>query len=268
MLTTDYKDGSPNWVDLGTPDMDAAAGFYAGLFGWDFRAGGEEVGGYGTFHLRGKTVAGGMAVPAGQAPAAWQVYFQTADADATAAAVTKAGGTVAFEPMDVMDLGRMAIFADPEGVGFGVWQPRANKGLGAVTEVGSLCWTELYTNDLDAAAEFYHEVLGWQLGGVPYEDGTYTTVRPAGTTDEASCGGMVPLSSDPVEDVLRPYWTPYFEVADCDAVAAKAGQAGGSVRLAPVTLEGVGRMAKLADPAGARFAVMAGAAAPGPEGAG
>lgn len=47
MLTTDYKDGSPNWVDLGTPDVDAAAGFYQGLFGWDFRPGGEEVGGTG-----------------------------------------------------------------------------------------------------------------------------------------------------------------------------------------------------------------------------
>lgn len=266
MLTTDYKDGSPNWVDLGTPDIDAAAGFYRGLFGWDFLAGGEEVGGYGMFRLGDKTVAGAMAVPAAQGPSAWQVYFRTADADATAAAVTRAGGTVTFGPMDVMDFGRMAMFADPEGVSFGVWQPGANQGLDAVTEVGSLCWTELYTGDLGAAAEFYSAVLGWQIGGVPFEGGTYTTVRPAGTTDEGDVGGLVPLSVDPVEDAERPYWTPYFEVADCDVTAGKAEETGGKVRLTPVSLEGVGRLAKLADPFGARFAVIASMPAPAPGG--
>ncbi|MFG2878890.1 VOC family protein [Streptomyces sp. NPDC048337] len=259
MLTTDYKDGSPNWVDVGAPDIDGAAGFYGGLFGWDFLAGGEEVGGYGMFHLGGKTVAGGMTVTAEQGPAAWTVYFQTSDADATAAAVTKAGGTVLFEPMDVMDFGRMAIFADPAGVGFGVWQPRENKGLGAVTEVGSLCWAELYTGDVAAAASFYGAVFGWEIGEMPFEGGTYTMVRPAGTTDEAAFGGLVPISADPVEDTERPYWTPYFEVADCDATAAKAEESGGKVRLTPVFMEGVGRFAKLADPFGARFAVIASA---------
>uniref|UniRef100_A0AAU2JYF7 VOC family protein n=1 Tax=Streptomyces sp. NBC_00049 TaxID=2903617 RepID=A0AAU2JYF7_9ACTN len=264
MLTTDYKDGSPNWVDLGTPDIGAAAGFYGGLFGWDFEAGGEEVGGYGTFHLGGRSVAGGMAVPADQSPSAWQVYFQSPDADATAAAVLTAGGTVAFEPMDVLDLGRMAIFTDPAGVGFGVWQPKRNKGLGAVTDVGTLCWTELYTGDVAAAAEFYGAVLGWEIGEMPFEGGTYTMARPAGTTDDAAFGGLVPISSDPVEDAERPYWTPYFEVADCDETAAKAEESGGKVRLTPVFMEGVGRFAKLADPFGARFSVIASAPPAGP----
>ncbi|MBT2482894.1 VOC family protein [Streptomyces sp. ISL-94] len=257
MLTTDYKDGSPNWVDLGTPDIDGAAGFYRGLFGWDFLAGGEEVGGYGMFRLGDRTVAGVMTVPADRGPCAWQVYFQTSDADATAAAVTEAGGTVTFEPMDVMDFGRMAIFADPAGVSFGVWQPRKNKGLDAVTDMGTMCWTELYTGDVAAAASFYGAVFGWEISEMPFEGGTYTMVRPAGTTDEAAFGGLVPISADPVEDTGRPYWTPYFEVVDCDETAARAEESGGKVRLSPVSMEGVGRFAKLADPFGARFAVIA-----------
>lgn len=259
MLTTDYKDGSPNWVDLGTPDTAGAAVFYRGLFGWDFRAGGEDVGGYGMFRLGDRTVAGGMTVPPDQGPAAWTLYFQSPDADATAAAVTGAGGTVLFEPMDVMDFGRMAILADPAGVGFGVWQPRKNKGLDAVTEVGTMCWTELYTGDVAAATAFYGTVFGWEIDEMPFEGGTYTMVRPAGTTDEAAFGGLVPIADDPVEDAERPYWTPYFEVVDCDAVAAKAEESGGTVRLAPVFMEGVGRFAKLADPSGARFALIASA---------
>lgn len=264
MLTTDYKDGSPNWVDLGTPDIGAAAGFYGALFGWDYQAGGEEVGGYGMFHLGDKTAAGGMTVPTDQSPPAWTVYFQTPDVDATAAAVTAAGGTVTFQPMDVLDFGRMALFTDPEGVGFGVWQPRRNTGLGAVTEVGSLCWTELYTGDVDRAAEFYGAVLGWEIREMPFEGGTYTMATPAGSTDEASFGGLVPIAADPVEDPERPYWTPYFEVADCDATAARAEEAGGKIRLTPVFMEGVGRFAKLADPFGARFAIIASVPAAGP----
>lgn len=34
MLSTDYVPGAPNWVDLGTPDVDAAAAFYGAVFGW------------------------------------------------------------------------------------------------------------------------------------------------------------------------------------------------------------------------------------------
>ncbi|MEV0410800.1 VOC family protein [Streptomyces sp. NPDC050448] len=262
MLTTDYKDGSPNWLDLGTPDIDGAARFYAGLFGWDYHPGGEEAGGYGMFHLAGKTVAGGMTVTAEQGPAAWTVYFQSPDADATAAAVVKAGGAVTFEPMDVMDAGRMAIFTDPTGVAFATWQPKRNKGLGAVSGVGNLCWSELYTGDVQAAAAFYRSVFGWEISET-FEGGSYTMVRASGTPDKAAFGGLAPIGADPVEDTERPYWTPYFEVADCDVTAARAEESGGKIRLSPVFMEGVGRFAKLADPYGARFAVIASAPASG-----
>ncbi|MFJ3909228.1 hypothetical protein EDE04_1343 [Streptomyces sp. 2132.2] len=263
MLTTDYADGSPNWVDLGTPDLDGAAGFYTALFGWDYRPGGEEAGGYAMFQLDGRTVAGGMAVAPGEVRSAWTVYFRSSDADATAAAVVQAGGTVAVEPRDVMGLGRMAIFADPAGVTFSIWQPGRIEGLGAVTDVGTLCWTELYTPDVPAAAAFYGAVFGWEVNEMPFEGGSYTAVKAAGTPDGAAFGGLVPIGTDPVEDAERPYWTPYFEVPDCDVTAARAEESGGKVRLSPVSMEGVGRFAKLADPYGARFAVIASAPAPG-----
>jgi uncharacterized protein len=32
---TSYEPGVPSWVDLASPDTDAAAAFYGGLFGWD-----------------------------------------------------------------------------------------------------------------------------------------------------------------------------------------------------------------------------------------
>ena len=48
-------------------------------------------------------------------PPAWTTYVSVDDADATVAKVKKAGGTVFVEPMDVLDVGRMAVFADPTG---------------------------------------------------------------------------------------------------------------------------------------------------------
>ena len=99
MLTTRYVTGAPNWLDLGTPDIDGAASFYHSLFGWQFQRGGPETGGYGFFQLGGRTAAGGMQTSPEQGPPSWTVYFQTPDADATAhfhaVAVTGAVTTLA-----------------------------------------------------------------------------------------------------------------------------------------------------------------------------
>ena len=108
MLTTEYVPGAPNWVDLGTPDIDAAAAFYGALFGWEFQSAGPDAGGYGMFTLDGKTVAALGPLGEEGAASAWTLYFQTADADATAKAVEQAGGTVRFGPFDVFTEGRRA----------------------------------------------------------------------------------------------------------------------------------------------------------------
>ena len=88
----------------------------------------------------------------------------------TAAAVKEAGGNVIAEPMDVMDLGRMAIFADPAGAVFGVWQPGSFPGAGLVNEPVSISWNELETRDPDGAKEFYGAVLGWTAKDVEMGD--------------------------------------------------------------------------------------------------
>ncbi|MGY0019969.1 VOC family protein [Streptomyces sp. YJ-C3] len=258
MITTDFVTGSPNWMDLGTPDLDGAISFYGGVFGWRFRSAGPDAGGYGMFQLDGRTVAGAMTVTPDQGGPAWSVYFQSADADATAKAVEQAGGAVLFRPMDVMDQGRMAILADPAGAAFGIWQPGVNKGLDHVTEDGGLNWVELYTPDVAAAKDFYGVVFGWGAFDVEFPGGTYTTVSPAGTDENGMFGGVVPLDSDPAEAGAGPHWTPYLHVPDVDATAGKVQELGGTVRSAPVSLPGVGRIAKLADPYGAGFAVIKG----------
>ncbi|MGW7047602.1 VOC family protein [Streptomyces avermitilis] len=256
MLTTRFVTGAPNWLDIGTPDIDGATSFYGGLFGWQFQSAGPDAGGYGFFQLSGKTAAGGMQTTPEQGPPSWTVYFQSPDAEATAKAAEQAGGRALLPPMDVMGQGHMAILADQAGVPFGIWQPGRNKGLDVAGDPGSLCWIELYTPDIARAAAFYDRVFGWETSAVPFPGGTYTCINPAGTGPEAMFGGAVPLQDDPTEAESGAYWLPYFEVEDTDATVAKARELGGKVRMPPTDLEGVGRMARLADPYGARFAVI------------
>jgi predicted enzyme related to lactoylglutathione lyase len=253
MLTTRFADGAPNWVDVTTSDIEGATRFYGALFGWRFESAGSGAGGYGFFRLDGKTVAGGVQTPAEQGPPSWTVYFRSPDAEATARAAEQARGRVLRRPVDVMDQGRMAILADRAGVPFGIWQPGVKAGVDVVGAPGSLRWVELYTPDIAAAAAFYHAVLSLETSAVPFPGGTYTCANPAGGGEDAVFGGLVPLADGPSE--TDAHWLPYFEVPDTDAVVARARELGGTVRMPATDIDGVGRVAWLADPYGARFAV-------------
>ncbi|MFJ5535041.1 VOC family protein [Streptomyces sp. NPDC093261] len=256
MLTTRFVDGVPNWLDVGTPDIDGAVSFYGGLFGWQFESAGPEAGEYGFFQLSGRTAAGGMEITEEQGPPSWTIYFQSSDAEATVKAAEQAGGSVRVQPMDVMGEGHMAILADPAGVPFGIWQPARTKGIEVAGSPGALCWVELYTPDIARAAAFYHRVLGWETEGVPFPGGTYTCITPEGADADTMFGGLVPLADDPLEAGSDAHWLPYFAVTDADATASRALELGGTVRMPATDLEGVGRVARLTDPYGAHFAVL------------
>src|ERR1700730_7088499 len=108
MLSTNFADGAPVWVDLGAPDVARAAGFYGSVFGWKFESAGPDAGGYGMCTQEGKVVAAAGPVREQGAGPSCAMYFRTSDADATAGAVRKAGGTVRAEPADVMSEGWFA----------------------------------------------------------------------------------------------------------------------------------------------------------------
>jgi predicted enzyme related to lactoylglutathione lyase len=256
VLSTDYVPGAPNWVDLGTPDIDAAAAFYGAVFGWQFQSAGPEAGGYGFFMQDGKMIAAAGPLQDKDAAPSWTLYFHTSDADATADAVRKAGGSVRVEPMDVFKEGRMAQFTDPGGAMFAVWQPGDTKGLGAVTDAGTLCWTELYIGDVAAAKAFYAATFGWVTEEMPMGDFTYMVIKPAGGGDRSAQGGVMPLAPEMAAAGATPSWLAYFEVADCDAAVAAATRKGGGVTVPAMDVQGVGRFAILSDPAGAAFAVI------------
>ncbi|MFG2720323.1 VOC family protein [Streptomyces sp. NPDC048416] len=246
------RPSAPAWADLSTTDVPAAKAFYGGLFGWqgaDVPM--EEAGGYGMFLLGDDYVGGyGPCMAPGQ-PVAWLAYYQVESADATAQAVTANGGSVVAGPMDVFDSGRLAVFADPEGAVFGVWQPKEHKGFGVVARPNSMVWFELLTRNTDRATTFYRAVFGWDdVAAEPYGTPEYTEWKLNGE----SFGGMMRMNGDFPPEV-PPHWMVYVQVEDCDAAAAKARELGGDVHVPPTTIP-PGRFALLRDPQGGVFSII------------
>jgi predicted enzyme related to lactoylglutathione lyase len=252
---TSYEPGTPCWVELsGTPDIDASEGFYRTLLGWEMPElpNSAELGGYRRAKKDGKDVAGVSPKMDDSQPCVWATYVSVADADATLAKVRDSGGQVVVEPMDVMGLGKMAVFTDPTGAVCGIWEAGTFAGAELVNDDGSFGWNELGTRDVAAAREFYGKAFDWT---VEEQDmgpmGTYYVWK--GGND--SRGGMMDLSGM-VPDEVPPSWLVYFTVPDADAAATTAGSNGGQVLNGPIDIS-VGRLAVLMDPQGAMFAVMA-----------
>ena len=267
-----YIPGVPCWIDTSQPDPDAAADFYRGLFGWEF----EDVmppgseGKYLMARISGGDVAAVAGIPEGAPPmAVWNTYIWVDSADETAAKVRDAGGKPLMEPFDVMDAGRMAVCADPEGAVFSVWQAKEHKGARVVNEHGSLNFNGLNTRDAEGAKSFYGSVFGWQALGLPGGAEMWTLngygdhleeLTPGIRARVAEVGGPpgfedVVASINPIPDDqpdVPPHWSVTFGVDDADAVAAKASELGGKVVVAPFDAPWV-RMAVIADPQGATF---------------
>src|SRR4051794_3594395 len=142
---TEYKPGTPSWVDNASPDPGAAAEFYSGLFGWETEnvMPADAPGDYYMARLRGKNVAALGSQPMEGVPPVWNTYVTVTDPDETASAVKAAGGNVIMEPFDVMEAGRMGVFADPAGAVFMAWKPNQNIGSEIVNEAGAFSWSEL-----------------------------------------------------------------------------------------------------------------------------
>jgi uncharacterized protein len=250
MLSTDFAPGAPNWLDLGSPDVDRTASFYGGVLGWTVQGLGPEAGGYGMFQVDGKTVAGIGPLDAGQ-QSGWTIYFCTPDVDAATKAAEQAGATVRLAPMDVFTHGRMAQLTDPGGAEYALWQAGDTGGIELVNDPGSLGWIELHTADPDAARAYYNTALGWTSAAMPMSGGQYVLFSPENGGENTEFAGVAEL-----QEGHTPHWLPYFEVTDVDTAVAKATDGGGSVVMPATDYEGVGRMAWLTDPFGARFAVI------------
>jgi predicted enzyme related to lactoylglutathione lyase len=250
-----HSAGSFCWIELATTDQNAAKGFYSSLFGWsaqDSPIGPSEF--YTIFKLEGRDAAAGYTLRQDQraqgVPPNWMIYITVDSADQAATKTKQLGGTVVMPPFDVMDLGRMAVIQDPTEAHFCVWQARKNTGIGIAHVAGTLCWADLSTPDAKRASDFYSALFGWQIMADEKDKSGYLHIK----NGEHFIGGIPPAAHRPPG--VPPHWLAYFWVDDVDASAAKAKQMGANLYVAPMTIENVGRMAVIADPQGAVFAIF------------
>ena len=248
---TPWPDGTPCWADLGAPDIAKAREFYSDVFSWTVQPVGPETGGYSVAELNCRGVAGiGPKMGPPEAPIMWMTYLATSDADATAAKIKSAGDQLIMEPMDVMDVGRMAVAVDPAGAVFGVWQARAFPGAQIVNEPGAMCWNEQVSRDFEGSKAFYAAVFGYEYGDMSGDGFSYATLK----VDGKDAGGIGDLHAG-VPAGTPAGWRVYFGVADTDASVARVQANGGSVTREPID-HPYGRMATVADDQGALFSLL------------
>lgn len=250
-VVTEYPDGIFSWVDLSSTDIDAAKTFYSGLFGWEAVDMPTDMGPpYTMFRIDGKSVAGAGPMPPGMPegmPSYWTSYVNSKDVDAAVARATAAGGTVTMPPMDVMQEGRMAIIAAPDGSALGVWQARNHIGAQLVNMPNTLVWNELQTRDTEGTRAFFAAVFGWTSETDP---NGYVMYRKDGRIHAGS------MQIDEGWGDVPNNWAVYFHVEDVEAMVARAQELGGSVLVPPTPAGEMGLFAVLADPAGGAFTVM------------
>jgi predicted enzyme related to lactoylglutathione lyase len=109
-------------------------------------------------------------------------------------------------------------------------------------EHGVPSWVDLGTGDIAKAGAFYSALFGWTVNEGPPEAGGYAI---------AELRGKPVAGLGPQQNPGPPVWATYVNVDDADAVIGKVAGAGGMVIVPPMDVMEAGRMAILADPAGA-----------------
>ncbi len=248
---------SPNgkfgWYELMTSDAAAATSFYTAVVGWKTTVmsnpGGPD---YHVFLTEKLGVAGMLEMPG---HTAWIGYIEVADVDAHVEKIQEAGGKLLRPTVDVPNMLRFAVVADPQGAAFVVFTPVPMVGAPARPQPptqGTFGWAELYTTDLDAGFDFYQSMFGWtkmtdmDMGPM----GLYRIFNDSTNAPMGAGGMMLKGLQIPV-----PCWGYYICVDSVGAAKTRVESAGGTVVNGPMPIPGGGFILQGMDPQGAMFAL-------------
>jgi predicted enzyme related to lactoylglutathione lyase len=233
------------WHDHISNDPDKARDFYSKLLGWKtevFKPGEMD---YPMITVDGET-HGGFGPAQGGAPPHWLGHIGVEDVDETVSRAEAAGGSILAAPMDIPEVGRMAVIRDPQGAVFSVFSSAADDWT--PTE-GVFVWEELHTTDVEGAKSFYREVIGWSANDTDMGGGSTYTIFESNGEQRAGC--MTIRQPD-----MPPNWLTYIGTDDVDAACKRAEELGAQKMVDPMDIPGIGRFAGLTDPTGAVFALF------------
>lgn len=250
------KPGDYIWYELLTSNADAAQAFYGNVLGWRFSDSGQTGMDYRIITVGSEGIGGLMEISAEMAQhgarPTWLGYITVKNADETAAETERRGGRILMPPMDIPNVGRIAMLADPQGAPFYVikpgWQGKSNAFTEDQTLLGHCVWNELETTDQSAAWEFYGGMFGWKHdGGID--------MGPKGEYQFIRHGSMLGAIA-PVEGSNPSHWTQYFRVENIDVAKAAVEAGGGRVVTGPEDIPGGEFAMTCLDPQGALFGLV------------
>ena len=117
---------------------------------------------------------------------------------------------------------------------------------------GKFVWHEFFAKDTEAALAFYTEAIGWKTVTEEMAMGPYHLLA----VDEKGIGGVMPLPETAAKAGLPAHWVGYVATADLDGVTERVAELGGKIVQGPFDVDGVGRIAILADPQGGALAII------------
>ena len=237
--------GEIYWFSLLTEDVGAASQFYSELFGWEIVQ--SPTGGL--MALRdGQPFAGINKIEdriPGTSESLWLAAIAVADTKKSVATAKKLGATIRQDVKDLPGWGTYSVLQDPQGAPLLLVKPA--RRLGGTTGYSGWRWAELWTPDTKAAADFYRQVVGYELEPVAVGNETYDVFRSGGKRQ----AGLVALD----RPEIAPRWAPYVGVTDLRGILVRVWQAGGMVLREPAEIDfaaaGANRVALIADPTGA-----------------
>jgi predicted enzyme related to lactoylglutathione lyase len=246
----DTRLGTFCWVELATTNLPASKVFYGTLFGWTVTDASLDGVPYSILTVGDREV-GGMTALSKEARKSgtasyWFSYVAVDDAGAIAAKAAQLGGQSVMDPMETGPAS-IAVLRDPAGAVFGLWQSLDETGTFDDGQANLVRLNELSTPDVERSGRFYSGLFPWReaAGGspaVPYK--TFLL-------GEQIVAGMMET-----EGAQPAAWMVYFSVRDAARTVEKAAYLGGKI-VAPLNeVPGAGRLAILADPEGAVFAVV------------
>lgn len=112
--------------------------------------------------------------------------------------------------------------------------------------IGKIVWTDLITDDLDAARAFYGALFGWTFEDAGRRHGQRYLIARA---NDVYVGGILEVGERAERKSLS-RWLPYVSVDDVDVAVQRTTSSGGRVAVAPTNV-GIGRVAAIIDPEGA-----------------
>ena len=252
--------GGHIWYELITPDPEGAKTFYDDVVGWsvgerapvehDYRMIVRSDGGHagGVLRLTEEMRHQGM-------KPAWLGYVGVEDVDATVAEIEAGGGRAVVPAFDI-EVGRIAMAADPQGNAFYVMKPippagspEAQSDVFSPDQVQHISWNELSTPDPVAARAFYGKLFGWESGDFMDmgEFGEYRFLDHDGRRIGAMCGVMPGGTGG---------WRYYIQVPSIGRAVERVKAAGGRIVVEPHEVPGGDHIIIGFDPQGAEFALV------------